>query len=162
MRSNRLVVAAVAATVTALVLVVLATTRWAGSPGDDARGGDQFPVRSLDQIAGRWTAVNDTTTPAALAAPIVLTIDGDRLDVSTGCNSGSGVVAVDDSRLVIDGNGLAVTEMGCLDPAVADQEEWVLEMLTARPRLEVAGPYLSLHWGRLGERYWLGLERETP
>lgn len=162
MRNNRLVVAAVAATVTVLVLVVLASTRWAGSAEDDARGGDQFPVRSLEQIAGRWTAVNDTTTPAPFAAPIVITVDGDRLHVSTGCNSGSGVVAVDDSRLVLGDNGLAVTEMGCLDPAVTAQEEWVLQMLTATPRLEIAGPYLALHWGRLGERYWLGLERETP
>lgn len=153
--------AAVAATVTVLVLAVLVATRWAGSAGDDSRGGDQTPVRSLDQLAGRWTAVNDTTTPAPFAAPIVLTVDGDRIQVSTGCNTGSGAVAVEDSRLVIADTGLAVTEMGCLDPAVTAQEGWVLDMLAARPRLETAGPYLALHWGP-GERFWLGLERETP
>ncbi|WP_299443795.1 META domain-containing protein [uncultured Phycicoccus sp.] len=161
MRSKRVVAAAVAATVTVLVLTVIVATRWGGPAGDDALGGDQTPVRSLDQLAGRWTAVNDTTTPAPFAAPIVLAVDGDLLQVSTGCNSGSGTVAVEDSRLVIADTGLAVTEMGCLDPAVTAQEGWVLDMLAARPRLETAGPYLALHWGP-GERFWLGLERETP
>ena len=40
-----------------------------------------------------------------------------------------------------------------------EQERWVTEMLASNPRLEVSGPYLSLHWGE-GEQWWLGLERE--
>lgn len=159
MRDTRLV-AAVAATVAALALAVLVATHWGGLSGDDTRGGDQSPVRSLEQLAGRWTGINDTTTPAPFAAPVVLTVDGDRLSVSTGCNSGSGTIAVEDSRLVLT-DGLAVTEMACLDAGVTAQEEWVLAMLAASPRLETAGPYLALHWGT-DEKYWLGLERTSP
>jgi hypothetical protein len=32
-------------------------------------------------------------------------------------------------------------------------------MLESRPRLELSGPYLYLHWGQ-GEKWWLGLELE--
>ena len=116
------------------------------------------PVTSVDELAGRWAAVNATRAPAALAAPVVLTFDGGRVSVQTGCNTGGGTVSVEDSRLVLGGRGLALTEMACLEEGRAGQEAWVVSMLEARPRLERSGPYLYLHWGE-GERYWLGLER---
>ena len=47
--------------------------------------------------------------------------------------------------------------MAC-EPALMEQERWVTEMLETRPRLELSGPYLYLHWGE-GEQWWLGLER---
>ena len=53
---------------------------------------------------------------------------------------------------------LATTRMAC-EPALMAQERWVIEMLDSRPRLELSGPYLALHWGE-DERWWLGLEQE--
>jgi hypothetical protein len=47
--------------------------------------------------------------------------------------------------------------MGC-EPSLMRQEEWVGDMLQARPRLELSGPTLSLLWGD----HWLGLSSEPP
>jgi heat shock protein HslJ len=123
---------------------------------DDDNANGSVPVRSLDDLTGRWSVVNTQGAPRPLVAPVELEVDGERLAVRTGCNSGGGTASVEDSRLVLDGAGLAVTEMGCDEPRTA-QEQWVLEMLRAGPRLERSGPYLYLHWGP-GEASWVGLE----
>ncbi|MGG5260763.1 META domain-containing protein [Phycicoccus avicenniae] len=115
------------------------------------------PVRDVDELAGRWTPVNVVRSPDPFDG-LELEVDGDRLLVRTGCNSGGGEVAVEDSRLVLRGDGLALTEMACVDPSRSAAEQRAVEMLTSRPRMERSGPYLFLHWGE-GERYWLGLER---
>jgi heat shock protein HslJ len=49
--------------------------------------------------------------------------------------------------------------MAC-EPALMEQERWVTEMLGSRPRLELSGPFLALHWGE-GEQWWIGLDRES-
>lgn len=115
-------------------------------------------VEDLEELAGRWVAVNAVGAPQPLAAPVELEVDGDRLLVRTGCNTGSGPVSVEDSRLVLGGAGLAVTEMACVEPERSAQERWVLEMVGTRPRLDRSGPYLYVHWGA-GERYWVGFEQ---
>lgn len=152
-RTTALVVAVVVVLVVGALVAVLAQRR-----AGDANANGSVPVRSTDDLAGHWTAVATTGAPAALVAPVTLEVDGDRLLVRTGCNTGQGTVRVEDSRLQVDGAGLAVTEMGC-DSARTAQQEWVLEMVSARPRLERSGPYLYLHWGA-GEASWLGFERE--
>lgn len=123
--------------------------------GDDTANGS-VPVGSLDDLTGTWAVVNTRGAPAALVAPVELAVADGRLSVRTGCNSGGGAASVEDSRLVLEGAGLAVTEMACDAPRDA-QERWVLEMLAARPRLDRSGPYLYVHWGS-GDAHWLGLE----
>lgn len=145
-----LVLALVLVAVLAAAAVVLLRQR------DDDNANGSVPVRSLDDLAGRWSVVNTQGAPGPLVAPVELEVDGDRLSVRTGCNSGGGSASVEDSRLVLDGGGLAVTEMACDEPRNA-QERWVLEMLQAGPRLERSGPYLYLHWGT-AEAHWVGLE----
>lgn len=53
---------------------------------------------------------------------------------------------------------LMSTRMAC-EPALMEQERLVFEMLSARSRLELSGPYLSLHWGER-EHWWVGFARE--
>ena len=126
-----------------------------GTPGDDTANG-WLPVRDLEEIAGSYVAVNDTTTPAMLQGTVRLRFDGGRVVAETGCNTARGPVSVEGSVLVA--GALMTTRMAC-EPALMEQERWVTEMLTSRPRLERSGPYLALHWGE-GERWWLGLEKE--
>ena len=141
-----------------LVLAVLAAAVvWVLGRRDDDNANGSVPVRSVAELGGRWAAVNAVGAPNPLAAPVELEVDGDRLLVRTGCNTGSGTVSVEDSRLVLDGEGLAVTEMGCDAPRTA-QEAWVVDMLGATPRLELSGPYLYVTWGP-ADRWWLGLEQ---
>ena len=141
-----------------LVLAVLAAVAvWLLRQGDEDNANGSVPVRSVADLGGRWAAVNAVGAPHSLAAPVELEVDGDRLLARTGCNTGSGTVSVEDSRLALDGPGLAVTEMGCDEPRTT-QQAWVLDMLGARPRLELSGPYLYVTWGP-ADRWWLGLEQ---
>ncbi len=129
-----------------------------GGGGDGSTNGSRT-VGSVEDLAGRWVAVNTAGAPAPVVPrTLSFTVDGDRLTVQPGCNSGGGRVVVEDSRLVVP-DGRAVTEMACLDADRMAQEAWVLEMLSSRPRLELSGPYLFLHWGD-GERWWLGMEQQ--
>ena len=78
-----------------------------------------------------------------------------RVCAETGCSTVRGPVSVED-RLLVSTGPLMSTRMAC-EPALMEQERWITEMLGARPRLELSGPYLYLHRGE-GEQWWLGLE----
>ena len=120
----------------------------------DTRNGS-VAVRDLASIAGEYVSINDTGAPAPVldGSPVRLVVEDGRIRASAGCNSIQGEAEVRDGRLVAP--NLARTEMGC-PPDVAAQEEWVVAMLQARPRLERSGPYLSLLWGD----HWLGLSSD--
>jgi heat shock protein HslJ len=141
--------------VVALVGTVAVATALVGDGGDGTANGS-VPVGGLAELSGSWLAVNDTTAPAPLRATVRLTFGDGRVVAETGCNTARGPVAVEESVLVAD--ALATTRMACEPPLLA-QEQWVVDMLTSRPRLELSGPYLALHWGA-DERWWLGLEKE--
>lgn len=138
-----------------VALGVLAATL-AGGAGEDSANGS-VPVDDLARLTGSWLAVNDTSTPAPVLGTVRLQFSDDgRGTAQTGCNRVGGPVSVEDSTLLA--GPLVSTRMAC-EPALTAQERWVTDMLEARPRLELSGPYLYLHWGE-GERWWLGLERE--
>lgn len=124
--------------------------------GDDTANGT-VPVAGPDQLVGSWVLVNHYAAPSPVVATVRLefTTDG-RVLAETGCNTLSGSVEVQDSTLVT--GPLMSTRMAC-EPALMEQERWVFEMLSARSRLELSGPYLSLHWGER-ERWWVGFARE--
>ena len=140
-----------------LVLGVVVAVALRGSASDASANGS-VPVTSTDQLQGRWAAVNDAGAPTGLSAAVELEVDGDTLLVRTGCNTGSTRVAVEDSRLRLVDDGLAVTEMGC-DIGRMRQEGWVLDMLRDEPVLARSGPFLSLTWN--DGRWWLGFEPAT-
>jgi heat shock protein HslJ len=144
--------------VVALVAVgVLAASLALGTGGGDGSANGSVPVQSVDQLAGSWRAVNDSSAPAPVLGTVRLDfLDDGEVLAQTGCNSVGGPVSVDDSVLVA--GSLRSTLMGCT-PALTEQEQWITEMLQSRPRLEQSGPYLYLHWGE-GEQWWLGLELE--
>jgi heat shock protein HslJ len=147
-----LAVGAVVAAVAAGVLVAA----WAGAGGGDDSANGSVPVGDVGELTGSWRAVNAVGAPHEVVGEVRLQVESDRLLVETGCNTGRGTVEVVDSHLVA--GPLATTRMAC-EPALMEQERWVTEMLGSRPRLELSGPYLALHWGD-DERWWLGLEQE--
>jgi heat shock protein HslJ len=149
-----LAVCGVVALVAAGALV--ATLAGGGSGGDGSANGS-VPVERVDQLTGSWLAVNDASAPATTLGTVRLDFSADaQLVAQTGCNGLFGPVSVEDSVLVA--GDLISSLMGC-QPALTAQERWVTEMIEGRPRLELSGPYLYLHWGE-GEQWWLGLERE--
>jgi heat shock protein HslJ len=141
--------------VVALVALGTVAATLAGGVDDTANG--SVPVRGLEDLEGSWVVVNDVAAPAPVLGTVRLdfTADG-RVSAATGCNAVSGPVSVEASTLLT--GPLVSTRMAC-EPALMEQERWVTEMLADRPRLELSGPYLALHWGE-GEQWWLGLERE--
>jgi len=139
-----------------VALGAVAATLSGGGGGDDSANGS-LPVEGVDQLTGSWLAVNDVSAPAPVLGTVRLEFlpDGD-VAAQTGCNGVRGRASVEGSVLVT--GPLMSTRMAC-EPPLMEQERWVTQMLESRPRLELSGPYLYLHWGQ-GERWWLGLERE--
>ena len=146
---------AVGAVIAFVALGVLVGSVW--DRGDDSANGS-VPVDDLGTLAGpAWVVVNDGSAPAPVQGTVRLEFSADgRVAAETGCNGVRGPASVVDSVLVT--GPLMSTRMAC-EPALMEQERWVTEMLGSRPRLELSGPYLALHWGE-DEHWWLGLERE--
>lgn len=149
-------VGVVAGVVTLVAVGALAATVAGGRGGDDTANG-MLPVGDLGQLAGpAWVVINDGSAPAPVVGTVRLQFSPDgRVLAETGCNGVRGTGVLEDGRLVT--GPLMSTRMAC-EPALMEQERWVTQMLGSRPRLELSGPYLALHWGE-GERWWLGLER---
>jgi META domain len=146
----------VVAGVVALVAAgAVAATLAGGGDGDTANG--SVPVEDVGVLTGGWTVVNGGSAPASVQGVVRLVFGDGRVFSETGCNTVRGPVSVAESVLVT--GPLMSTRMAC-EPALMEQERWITEMLGARPRLELSGPYLALHWGE-GEQWWLGLERES-
>ncbi|HET6968015.1 MAG TPA: META domain-containing protein [Ornithinibacter sp.] len=107
-------------------------------------GADSVAVQGLDDLTGTWVTIAGPQAPAEVLGTVGLTFADRRVFVATGCNSARGEVAVADGRLVAD--HLASSRMMC-EPALMAQEDWIVTMLTSRPRLERAGSELTLLWG---------------
>jgi heat shock protein HslJ len=147
---------AVGGVIALVALGVLVGSVW-DRGGDDSANGS-VPVDDVGALAGPgWLVVNDGSAPAPVQGTVRLEFSADgRVAAETGCNGVRGPAAVEDSVLVT--GPLMSTRMAC-EPALMDQERWVTEMLSGRPRLELSGPYLYLHWGE-GDQWWLGLEQQ--
>ncbi|MEO5608519.1 MAG: META domain-containing protein [Ornithinibacter sp.] len=151
MRRRPMTLAVVAVTVTSLAVVGVLT----GTGGARENANGSIPVGSLGDINGSWVAGNDFGAPAPVVGTVSLTIADGFVLVETGCNTGRARASVVDSRLVLE--ELATTRKSC-PPPLAEQETWVVEMVTNSPRLELSGPYLSLHWGT-NEEFWITLDQ---
>ena len=154
MRDARTVLA-VGGIVALVALGALAATLTGGAGDDTANG--SVPVHDLGQLTGSWLVVNDVSAPADTLRTVRLVFSADgQLIAQTGCNGVFATPSVEDSVLV---TGQVISSLMACAPALMEQERWVTEMLEARPRLELSGPYLYVHWGQ-GELWWLGLEQE--
>jgi len=142
-------IAVVAVTVASLTVVGLL-----GSVGGGGTASGPTPVAGLDDVAGRWAPVDDSRAPAPVVGSMSLTFSEGFVLVETGCNTGRGGASVSGSRLLVE--ALATTRKAC-PPPLAEQEAWVLDMLTNGPRMELSGPTLTLHWG-VDEEFWISLE----
>lgn len=147
----------VVAGVVALVAAGAVAASLAGDGGGDDSANGSVPVEDLGVLTGGWTVVNDGSAPAPVQGGVRLVFGDGRVFAETGCNTVRGPASVEGGVLVT--GPLMSTRMAC-EPGLTEQERWVTEMLGSRPRLELSGPYLALHWGE-GEQWWLGLDRES-
>lgn len=66
-----------------------------------------------------------------------------HLGATAGCNSMGAGYSIEDGRLVIDGGGMSVTEVGC-DPERHDQDAWLDDFLLSSPTVALSGDELTL------------------
>lgn len=133
----------------AVVAFGLAAVPAAGC-GDGGDGGSDVDVGGPGgraALAGRTfvtTSVTEDGQPRSLVdgTEIRLTFHDDgRLTANAGCNTIGAPVEVEADRLVT--GDLSVTEMGC-DPALHDQDEWLLGLLGDDPGYTLDGDRLEI------------------
>lgn len=161
--------------IAAIAVILLASV--AAAIVDSRRGGDgasgTTPVTSMDQLAATYVATSTYATPQPLAdlGAIHVSFDGDRVSVSTGCNVLGFTAHLESSRLV-QTSAASMTEMGC-EPARTAQQDLLAAAFAEGVRLELSGPYLSIHWGPvtngaaayslgLTDQAWLASGTSTP
>lgn len=74
---------------------------------------------------------------------IRLSVDRDQIGAHAGCNSLSAAYQVRDGRLLVVGDGMTATDMGC-DPPRHAQDEWLSGFLRSTPRIDLDGDTLTL------------------
>jgi heat shock protein HslJ len=120
-----------------LAALVLAACGGTGQPG----------AESTPDPTGDWVLVEGRGPDGALAlvdgAPVTLTIDGERWGGVAACNSYGGTVHLDGDRFAFD-DGIAVTEMACLDEDVMRLESAYLAALQAAEQVELRDGQLVL------------------
>jgi heat shock protein HslJ len=129
--------------VTTAALVLLAGCGEAGRANDPA-GSDT----GLTDLQGRSfrsvSLVDGADKPLQPGTRVILSFTEDSVSGSAGCNSIGSSATVTDGRLVVRG-GVGGTEMGC--GKLQYHDAWIGDLLTSRPRLELAGDRLTLTSG---------------
>lgn len=122
-------------------------------PGNGSEVGT-IPVARLTDIVGSYDGgvLGQSPTPIVAGSTLRLQVLDRTIRLQAGCNTMSGAARVEDSHLVVE--QLAMTEMAC-DPALMDQDRWLADRLTQRPRLDRSGLDLALVW----DDGWLGFAR---
>lgn len=117
------------------------TTRAPGSTDGGAGGSD-----GLDGRVFLSTTVTDggADRPLVDDTQIRLTFDDGTVGASAGCNTFGGDYTLDGGVLVVTGG--AMTEMGCDEPRMA-QDEWLFALLGDRPAVALDGDRLTLTAG---------------
>ncbi|MFL6288276.1 MAG: META domain-containing protein [Actinomycetes bacterium] len=112
---------------------------------DDSTGGSGSAALNVDgrTFVGNTVTVNDKPYRLVPGSNLRISFEDGRIGASAGCNSMSGSATWSDGNLLVEGDALASTEMGC-DPALMDQDAWFSEVLTSEPTLTQDGGTLTL------------------
>jgi heat shock protein HslJ len=133
------------------VLVLLATTLLAAACAAPPATEPTQPPQPAT-VAGRTflsAAVTEGGAPRPLVAGTQIRLDfqpDGNLGVTAGCNHIGGTHRIDGTTLVLEAG--AMTDMGCDEPRHA-QDEWIVGVLTSKPKLALAGADLRLTSGDL-------------
>ncbi len=120
----------------ALFMVLPALMSLTSCGGEDA----QTPAdpNQLDLVGQTFlsneVAVNDQPFRLVKGSQLRLSFEDGSIGASAGCNSMSGDARWPTGTLVVDGQSLAMTEMGCDEPLMK-QDNWFADLLTSKPTL---------------------------
>lgn len=116
------------------VLVIMAGVLALGACAEGAQN---------DPTGRTWQLATLGGSPALDGTIVDLTIDGDTVSGTTGCNTYNGAAAVGDDGSMTLGPEFAVTFMACEEP-VMDQEQGLLTALTRVTSYQMAAEELLL------------------
>jgi heat shock protein HslJ len=125
-----------------LGVTLLTMTACGNSSTDSNNDPTQLDVEG-QTFVGDTVTVDGEPSPLVTGTTLRLSFQDGSIGASAGCNSMSGGATWSDGVLVIDGNALATTEMGC-DPALMDQDTWFANLLTSHPTLARDGDALTI------------------
>lgn len=146
------------AAVVALVLVgALYAVRLAMDRAADESAGW---LDSLDPVQGQWVSrtgfAYDGSTPWTV--PVTLTVDGDELGFSVGCNRMSATVTIENHRVRSE-QGVVTTEIGC-PPDLAAHETWLAALVADRAQVQLKGSVEGEMFSLDTDAGWIGFVRE--
>lgn len=129
-------------------LALVALAGCSEQSGGGAGGGSGSSPLAWAQLQGRTFLSTGVTVggdphPLVKGSQITLGFTADSVTAHAGCNSMGGMAHLSGSTLVVDGAGLAMTEMACSEPLMA-QESWLAGLLTSKPTLALDGDTLTL------------------
>ncbi len=126
--------------------IVALTALLAMTGCNSATGGDEPDSTSLDVDGRTFLSVSVTADnePMSLVPRTQLSLSflDSRIAANAGCNTMGGDASTDGGVLVL-GNGLAMTEMGC-DNNRMEQDAWFSKLLSAEPLVALDGNTLTL------------------
>jgi heat shock protein HslJ len=125
---------------TALLLAAGLVLAGCGGTGEPAAEGTPDPTGDWVLVEGRG---QDGPLTLVEGSPVTLTVDAERWGGVAACNSYGGSVSLDGDRLTFD-DGIAVTEMACLDEDVMRLESAYLAALQAAEQVELRDGQLVL------------------
>lgn len=111
------------------------------APGDP----DQLDLVGRTFLSDDVT-VNDKPYPLAKGSQLRLTFEDGSVGGSAGCNSMGGDASWDNGVMLVKGDSMMMTEMGCAEPLM-QQDTWFSDILTSEPRLSQADTTLTLTSG---------------
>ncbi len=112
---------------------VLALTSCGGEDAQVPADPDQLDLVGLTFLSDDVT-VNDQAYPLVKGSQLRLTFEDGAIGASAGCNSMGGDASWKNAVLIVDGSGLAMTEMACEEPLM-QQDTWFADILTSKPTL---------------------------
>jgi heat shock protein HslJ len=129
-------------TVLAVLLLLASCTGREEISGVGPGDGDAPPALDGRTFLSRSVGGHDLVP----GTQIQLSFNDGNLGATAGCNSLGAPYSMDGSTLVIEGQGMTMTEIGC-DPPRHDQDEWLSGFLTSSPMIELSANELKLTSG---------------
>lgn len=134
----------------ALALLAIATLVAAcgSDSGDGDAGGSGDALGPLTGLTFLSTSVTQDDKPYNLVddTRISLTFTDNGVSANAGCNHLGADARYTDGTLVVLGDGMSMTEMGC-DPPRMDQDTWLADILTSKPSVVIDGDRLTVTSG---------------
>ena len=112
----------------------------------DSDGGATLPPAdtpaTVENLSGQTFIATEITGYSLVeGSELTMSFDGDQLSANAGCNTIAGGYTLDGGEFA--GGPFAMTDMAC-EPALMDQDQWLVDLLSTGPGMTLVGPTLTI------------------